>query len=91
MKTILVEFCTKDSVDYAKLSSKIWDHALAGNLEMLDECQEVEERETTIEYWKISTKMTDEFANFIKLQDPFLAERMHVSQISDELKDKYRQ
>ena len=30
------------------------------------------------------------YASVIKLKDPFLAERMRISYIPDELKDKYR-
>lgn len=37
-------------------------------------------------YGKISSSL----ATFIAIQSPFLAERMHVSYIGDELKNKYR-
>lgn len=42
------------------------------------------------EYLSVSGKITSDTASFIKLSDPFLAERMRISYISDELKNKYR-
>ncbi len=39
---------------------------------------------------QISIKMTAEAATAMKLSDKFLADRMYISHISDELKNKYR-
>lgn len=47
----------------------------------------------TVIYPKTMTvggKIHSACATLIKLRDPFLADRMEVSYISDELKDKYR-
>ena len=38
----------------------------------------------------VSGKISSAYATLIKLQDPFLADRMQVSYIPEELKDKYR-
>jgi hypothetical protein len=41
-------------------------------------------------WYTISGKMSSLRVSFIKLQDPFLSDRMRTSYISNELKDKYR-
>jgi len=41
-------------------------------------------------YASYSGKISSELATVIKLQDPFLAERMQISYIPEELKNKYR-
>lgn len=38
----------------------------------------------------VGCKMDAQYATIIKMSDPFLAERMRISYISDELKDRYR-
>lgn len=38
----------------------------------------------------ISGKISAEYASVIKLQNPFLSERMRISYIQENLKDKYR-
>jgi hypothetical protein len=38
----------------------------------------------------IEGKIREEYATVLKLQDHFLAERMRVSSIADDLKNKYR-
>jgi erythromycin esterase-like protein len=35
-------------------------------------------------------KISSEYASIIKIQDQFLSERMHISYIPDDMKDKYR-
>lgn len=42
------------------------------------------------QYMRIAGKISSEYASVIKLQDPYLAEHMRVSYISEELKNKYR-
>jgi pyridoxal/pyridoxine/pyridoxamine kinase len=41
-------------------------------------------------WYKIVAKIKSTDATAIKLQDPFLADRMRISYISSELKDRYR-
>jgi len=53
------------------------------------------EYETSDDYFMeewlcISGQINPEYASIIKLQDPFLAERMRISYISNDLKNKYR-
>jgi hypothetical protein len=43
-----------------------------------------------ISHASYSGKISSELATLIKLQDPFLAERMQISYIPEELKNKYR-
>ena len=43
-----------------------------------------------ISHASYSGKISAELATVIKLQDPFLAERMQISYIPEELKNKYR-
>jgi len=42
------------------------------------------------EWITVTGKISSQYASIIKLQDPFLAERMRISYIPSELKDKYR-
>ena len=42
------------------------------------------------EYTRVSGRISSEYASIIKLQDAFLADRMRVSYIPEDLKDKYR-
>lgn len=42
------------------------------------------------EYYVFYGTICSQYASVIKLQNPFLAERMRISYISDEMKDKYR-
>ena len=51
---------------------------------------ETDEDGVTERYVRLSGKMESALATVIKLQDPYLAEHMRVSYISDALKDKYR-
>lgn len=43
-----------------------------------------------LEYVRISGKINSMAASALKLQDPYLATRMRISHIDDDLKDKYR-
>jgi hypothetical protein len=42
------------------------------------------------EWTRITAKVESQFLSMIKLQDSFLAERMRISYIPEELKNKYR-
>jgi len=42
------------------------------------------------EWYRITGRINSMCASIIKLQDPFLAERMRISYIPEDLKDKYR-
>lgn len=39
---------------------------------------------------RVQGKISSQYASILKLQSPFLAERMRISYISEELKSKYR-
>ena len=39
---------------------------------------------------RVQGKISSEYASLIKLKEPFLAERMRISYIPKDLKDKYR-
>lgn len=43
-----------------------------------------------ISYARYSGKISSQYASIIRLSDPFLADRMRISYIPDDLKDKYR-
>lgn len=43
------------------------------------------------EWLRVTAKINSTYATMIKLQDPFLAERMRISYIPTELKNKYRE
>lgn len=49
-----------------------------------------DEDDLTEVWYKVTAKISAADATVIKLQDQFLAERMRISYIPDELKDKYR-
>lgn len=90
--SILVEFMAEryenSSILYEKLKS------LGGDFVMIcDECvmaPSVTELGFVEEWVKVSGMISSECASIIKLRDPFLAERMRISYISDDLKNKYR-
>lgn len=39
---------------------------------------------------RVSGKISSEYASVIKLRDPYLAQRMRISYIDEELKNRYR-
>jgi len=51
---------------------------------------ETDEDGNYAEWERVQGKISSMYASVIKLQDPFLAERMRISYIPDDLKDKYR-
>lgn len=88
---VLVEFVTEFGEESNLLRDKLL--ALGYDFQML---KDEYEYETDTEYnainsWtRISGRINAMRASMIKLQDPFLAERMRISYISDDLKDRYR-
>lgn len=42
------------------------------------------------DWFRISGRISSAYASVIKLQDPFLSDRMRISYIPDDLKNKYR-
>ena len=51
---------------------------------------EIDENDNSSTWTRISGKINSEFATMLKLRHADLAERMRISYIPDELKDKYR-
>ena len=47
-------------------------------------------RGNDIDWYGVSGRINAQYASLIKLQDSWLAERMRISYIPDELKNKYR-
>lgn len=87
---VLVEFLAKNE-DQQVLLDKLFK--LGDDFQVIKIVNE-EERDSEIlgdlEYIRISGRISSMYASIIKLQDPFLCDRMRISYISDELKDKYR-
>ena len=63
---------------------------LGSEFELIDNNYTSSEDFTYHTLQKYCGKISSETATLIKLSNPFLAERMHISYISDELKNKYR-
>jgi len=83
---VLVEFVAEGSerdILLAKLE------LLEDEFKMQEECAYTHSSPSPIYY--ITGKICAQYASIIKLRDPFLAERMRISYIPDELKDKFRQ
>lgn len=55
-----------------------------------DSSSESDEDGNHSEWITVRGKISSAYATVIKLQNPFLAERMRISYIPSELKDKYR-
>ena len=87
---ILVEFIAEHPNDATDLMAKLI--RLGTDFEWIDKSDDLEEDEDgNLSSWiKISGKINSAYASVIKLQDPFLADRMRISYIPDDLKDKYR-
>lgn len=86
---VLVEFmCIVQ--DAATLRNKIDALTDRFQFERYDISDERDEDDTYRQYIHIWGKLESETAAFIRLQDAFLAERMRISYIPDDLKDKYR-
>ena len=83
---ILVEFIASNEIEDIKLSTILKD--LGSEFIYITKTIDTH-WDNTIKI-RIKGKITPEYASLIKLTDPFLAERMRISYIPDELKDKYR-
>jgi len=87
-ETVLVEFLAKVPEDNMTLIDKM----IRIDYVLISTDIECTEGDGVTEVWyKVTTRMTAADATAIKLRDKFLAERMRISYIPDELKDKYRQ
>lgn len=87
---ILVEFIASYPDDHELLLSKLRD--MGKDFVTIEEIDEFEEDNDggRNEWIRVSGMISSIYASVIKLQDPFLAERMRISYIPKELKDKYR-
>lgn len=90
---VLVEFLADGADDLETLKGKV--HALGTDYQQMDHDWEYEADNTDPtqvfrQWYKLSGRITSLRASLIKLQDPFLSERMRISYIPAELKDKYR-
>jgi hypothetical protein len=85
---VLVEFLAKNSDEHILLEKL---ENLEDFIQTKDEFEWEHDDGSTFDTWiRVFGKIRSETASLIKLQDPFLAERMRISYIPDELKDKYR-
>ena len=86
---VLVEFVAHGLPDEQLLISKL--ELLGTDFEIIKEQSEWDVEDLSSDTWvRISGKINSEVASLIKLQDKFLAERMRISYIPEDLKDKYR-
>ena len=63
---------------------------LGSEFELINKSEEFDHGHAFHTGQKYCGKISAEAATMIKLSNPFLAERMHISYISNELKDRYR-
>lgn len=83
-----VEFIAKDD-EVDVLVEKI--EGLGENFQPISDLGDYINKDFSIGNWfRISGRISSEYASIIKLQDAFLSDRMRISYISDELKNKYR-
>jgi len=80
-ETVLVEFVASSETEFFDMMIRI--NSLGNDFQLIS-------GRDTYNFTKVSGKITSEFAVIIRLKEPFLAERMRISYIPDELKDKYR-
>jgi hypothetical protein len=87
---VLVEFIAERHSDSAILFGKL--DALGEDFILLkDEIEREGDEDGLFQEWvRVSGKINAAYASVIKLQDPFLADRMRISYIPDDLKNKYR-
>lgn len=88
---VLVEFIATSLTDLETLKDKVYE--LGEDYQHLDDDYEYDDDNSTNIYerwYKLSGRISAMRASLIKLQDPFLADRMRISHISSELKDRYR-
>lgn len=86
---VLVEFYVEGN-DVQTLCDKLY--ALGPDIEIIKSSLEYEDEDGIYSEagFRISAKASSAFLTVVKLQDPYLAERMRISYIPEELKDKYR-
>jgi hypothetical protein len=86
---ILVEFIALGD-DRAILIDKL--EKLEGDFQFIKTHADYDIRHDTVinEWYIVFGRIDSMYASMIKLQDPFLSERMRISYISEELKNKYR-
>jgi hypothetical protein len=82
---VLVEFIAEGSDDKIMLDGRL---ALLGDDFKRE--RELSYTTTTNPIYIVIGKISSIYASVVKLQDPFLSERMRISYIPDELKDRYR-
>lgn len=87
---VLVEFIAGEPIEATTLRAKLL--ALGEDFQLIKADDEYEDDgDGNYHSWtRVSGKISSIYASVIKLQDPFLAERMRISYIPDDLKDKYR-
>jgi hypothetical protein len=88
---VLVEFIATNETDLITLKDKVIE--LGSDYQHIDDDHEYDEDTNTniFQQWYIlSGRINSMRASLIKLQDPFLADRMRISHIPEELKNKYR-
>lgn len=85
---VLVEFIAKYPDEAHVLLSKL--AALGEDFVDINSGSGGPARQFGTQWMVVSGKINSMRASFIVLQDPFLAERMRISHISDELKNKYK-
>ena len=86
---VLVEFVAKNVNDYYKVIFELTK--LGDDFKMSDTTNTAPPQYSgSLDLGSIFGKMNSVTATFITLQNPYLAERMRISYIPDEMKDKYR-
>ena len=87
---ILVEFLAHEN-DRMILMNKL--HKLDTDFQLInvdEEWKAETDYNNPAQYIRVSGKINSTYASVIKLQDSFLADRMRISYIPKELKDRYR-
>lgn len=88
---VLVEFIVSNESDLMILKGKVDE--LGSDYQHITEEHEYDDDTNTnsFQQWYIlSGRINSMRASLIKLQDPFLSDRMRISHISNDLKDRYR-
>lgn len=88
---VLVEFVTAYGEEAEELRHRLL--ALGDDFQLLKDDYEydTDDEYNTVNSWiRVSGRINAMRASMVKLQDSFLAERMRISYISDDLKDRYR-
>lgn len=88
---VLVEFVTEYGTEAEELRNRL--RCLGDDFQLLKDDYEYEtdDEYNTVSSWiRVSGRINAMRASMVKLQDSFLAERMRISYIPDDLKDKYR-